>query len=344
MSVRALLLGRAGRLFDPVPFDSVESLQQQFVRTQLDYRNQIPDHRHAQLQLNLDARSDRSCIDNDVHNDLQLFKLTRQNHIDSDSDKGYYTEPCVREYTDQFPVGTLLFAQFQHVFTLGRRQRSNNSAAFELRKIMPAPVVQTLRGGLTTYHGPGQLVIYPIVDLRSLRISPRCHVQMLESVLIRVCADAGLDAHTTENPGVWTDDKHKIAAVGVHVQHGITSCGVALNIDPDLAYFNHIDFCGLASKGKVNSSVFNELRRRSDIDSSSVPLPISNDDLSTSSYDNPRAVPLGGSAAAVPSEKDLSEPLLHAGLIDYDMSAILKRFAGSFLDHFLKVYNVKYTN
>lgn len=135
----------------------------------------------------------------------------------------------------------LLFVEHLHVFTLGRGGKDANVLA--PREV---PVHRTSRGGDVTYHGPGQLVVYPIVDLRSkLRKDVHRYVRNLETSAIRTLNDFGLTA--TRRPpftGIWIGDK-KIAAIGVAVRRCITFHGLALNVNPDLSYFERIIPCGL---------------------------------------------------------------------------------------------------
>jgi lipoate-protein ligase B len=111
-----------------------------------------------------------------------------------------------------------------------------------------ADFVEAMRGGQTTFHGPGQLVAYPIVDLRTHALSPRCYVAMLEKSLIATCEYYGIKAMTTENTGVWTSEEDKIAAIGVHMRRSITSHGIGLNVHTDLWWFDRIVACGLEGK------------------------------------------------------------------------------------------------
>jgi lipoyl(octanoyl) transferase 2 len=119
-----------------------------------------------------------------------------------------------------------------------------------------AEIVPTLRGGQTTFHGPGQLVVYPIIDLRSTfpkwpkGISVRCYVHLLESTTIATLGRWGLKGVRTENPGVWEEGgERKIAALGVHLRRSISSYGVGLNIQTDMRWFERIVACGLVGKG-----------------------------------------------------------------------------------------------
>ncbi len=136
----------------------------------------------------------------------------------------------------------LLLVEHPQVYTLGRGGNpANLLAPGEI------PVHRTSRGGDVTYHGPGQLVVYPIVDLRSkLRKDVHRYVRNLEQSAILTLAD--FDITTTRRPpytGIWIDDR-KIAAIGVAVRRAITYHGLALNVNTDLAYFQRIIPCGLA--------------------------------------------------------------------------------------------------
>lgn len=135
----------------------------------------------------------------------------------------------------------LLFVEHPHVYTLGRGGDESNVLAPQ-----DVPVIRTSRGGDVTYHGPGQMVVYPIIDLRSkLRKDVHRYVRNLELAAIRTLKDFGLLA--TRRPpftGIWIGDK-KIAAIGVAVRRSITFHGLALNVNPDLSYFERIVPCGL---------------------------------------------------------------------------------------------------
>ena len=136
----------------------------------------------------------------------------------------------------------LLFVEHPHVYTLGRGgDESNVLSAQEV------PVHRTGRGGDVTYHGPGQLVVYPIIDLRSkLRKDVHRYVRNLELSAIRTVQDFGLEAkRRPPYTGIWIDNR-KIAAIGVAVRRCITFHGIALNVNPDLRYFKRIVPCGLA--------------------------------------------------------------------------------------------------
>lgn len=148
------------------------------------------------------------------------------------------------------PAPHIITAEFSPVYTCGRREIGNVSAEQQeyLKADGRADFVEAMRGGQTTFHGPGQLVAYPIVDIKTHRLSPRCYVGMLEKSLIATCARYGIKAMTTENTGVWTSEDDKIAAIGVHMRRNITSHGIGLNINTDLWWFDRIVACGLEGK------------------------------------------------------------------------------------------------
>lgn len=158
--------------------------------------------------------------------------------------------------TIQLPDPTVITAEFQPVYTFGRRQL--NTVGEQQRRFLEgngrATVVEAQRGGQVTYHGPGQLVAYPIIDLRRHKITPRNYVRLLEDTVIAVCTSFGVPAvETTEDPGVWAKGgQHKICAIGVQVRRGITSHGIGLNVtdrEDCLSWgFSRIVACGLEGK------------------------------------------------------------------------------------------------
>ncbi|AXC13573.1 Octanoate-[acyl-carrier-protein]-protein-N-octanoyltransferase [Acidisarcina polymorpha] len=152
---------------------------------------------------------------------------------------------------------TLLLLEHPPVLTLGRNsQRQNILADDELLGRRGVEVHEINRGGDVTYHGPGQLVGYPILDLRSFtpRLGVVEYVRMLEEVLIRTCAGYGIvTQRIPKRTGVWTlprgsISEKKIAAIGVHISRGITSHGFALNVTTDLRDFDLIVPCGIADR------------------------------------------------------------------------------------------------
>ncbi len=149
----------------------------------------------------------------------------------------------------------LLLLEHPHVYTLG----SSADPAHVLRDpaTVGAELVHADRGGDVTYHGPGQLVGYPIISLEEWRAGQRdvvAYVRRLEEVLIAVLADFGIRAERSSGyTGVWVGDE-KIAAIGVRVARGRTRHGFALNVDPDLSMFAHIVPCGIRDRGVTSMS------------------------------------------------------------------------------------------
>lgn len=155
---------------------------------------------------------------------------------------------------------TLLFVEHPHVFTLGR----NGSAENILRVLPGTEVHHTNRGGDVTYHGPGQLVGYPVVDLAALgRRDVAWYMRTLEDALIAALAEFGIAGSRIPGlTGVWVGE-NKIAAMGVHLSRWITCHGFALNVNTDLAWFDCIVPCGIRDRGVT--SMQHELNRTVDM-------------------------------------------------------------------------------
>lgn len=162
---------------------------------------------------------------------------------------------------------TLLLLEHPHVITFGVRGdggRSHLLASAETLAARGVELHDTGRGGDITYHGPGQLVGYPIVDLRPDRCDVHRYVRDLEDVLIRTASDYGIDATRIDGlTGVWVGND-KLAAIGVRIGRWITSHGFALNVTTNLDYFNLIVPCGLAGRGVT--SIERLTGRRVDVD------------------------------------------------------------------------------
>ena len=138
----------------------------------------------------------------------------------------------------------LALIEHASVYTMGRRGGRESLAVAP--EALRAPVVDVERGGDITWHGPGQLVGYPILDLRTRGLRPADYVHRLERVLIDALASFEVDAGVvTGRPGVWVAGE-KIAAIGVAIRGGVSMHGFALNVAPDLAWFDDIVPCGLA--------------------------------------------------------------------------------------------------
>jgi lipoyl(octanoyl) transferase len=136
------------------------------------------------------------------------------------------------------------------VFTFGRRARYDHLLLEpdDLRS-RGAAIVESDRGGDVTFHGPGQLVAYPILDLRTRRLGPSEYVRKLEEAIIRTLREFGLPGERSPGrPGVWVDGA-KVAAVGVRVHDGVSTHGLALNVATDLSWFDAIVPCGIRDAG-----------------------------------------------------------------------------------------------
>ncbi|KAJ0084807.1 hypothetical protein Patl1_29862 [Pistacia atlantica] len=145
---------------------------------------------------------------------------------------------------------TLLCLQHPPTYTLGKRRTDHNLLIPESElKQIGAKLHYTQRGGDITFHGPHQAILYPIVSLRDIGIGARNYVEKLELTMIELASLYGVKARAgnTGETGVWVGDR-KIGAIGVRIQYGVTSHGLAFNIDPDLNYFKHIVPCGIPDK------------------------------------------------------------------------------------------------
>jgi lipoyl(octanoyl) transferase len=145
---------------------------------------------------------------------------------------------------------TLLLLEHPHVITLGTSSHAENVLLDDAQRAEQGiELFETGRGGDVTYHGPGQLVGYPILDLKPDRCDLHRYVRDIEDVLIRTLADYGVQAQRIAGlTGVWVNDE-KIAAIGVRVSSGwITSHGFAFNVDTELSYFSAIVPCGIRDK------------------------------------------------------------------------------------------------
>lgn len=152
----------------------------------------------------------------------------------------------------------LILTEHQPVYTIGIRTRDYSIDDEAYLRGLGAEFFQTNRGGLITFHGPGQLVAYPIIHLKQFTPSIRWYVCHLEKTIIDLCRKYELNAKTTPDTGVWIDDR-KICAMGVHCKRYVTSHGLALNCNIDLKWFDHIVPCGLI--GKHVTSLTKELNR-----------------------------------------------------------------------------------
>ncbi|MDR3235427.1 MAG: lipoyl(octanoyl) transferase LipB [Prevotellaceae bacterium] len=164
----------------------------------------------------------------------------------------------------------VIFCEHPHVYTLGRHGQADNLLVSEdvLTRI-GADFYHTNRGGDVTYHGPGQVVCYPLVDLKRQQCTVKNYIFTLEEIVIRTLRHYRIEAGRIAGAaGVWLDAgtpaMRKICAIGVHVSHGVTMHGFALNANTDLSYYRHINPCGFTDKGVT--SVQHETGKPADMD------------------------------------------------------------------------------
>ncbi len=160
----------------------------------------------------------------------------------------YKSQPRLSSHAP--PEPTLLTFQTSPTYTCGRRERGTLSASqiTYLKNEGKAEFHEALRGGQTTFHGPGQLTVFLILSLLDHQLTPRSHIRLLETVTVETCLSYGIKGFTTEHPGVWITPDDKIASVGVHLRRYVSSYGVGLNVSVDLSWFDRIVACGLVGK------------------------------------------------------------------------------------------------
>lgn len=164
------------------------------------------------------------------------------------------------------PENHLIFVEHEPVYTLGKNGNEDN--ILPIARQSGASFYNISRGGDITYHGPGQLVVYPIIDLQQYGMGVRSYVSALEKIGIQICKDYGIQAEASSEEGVWIDlhspKARKIMAIGIKVSRYVTMHGVAFNINTDLNYFSFIIPCGIPNKGVT--SLERELGRKVEMD------------------------------------------------------------------------------
>lgn len=167
-------------------------------------------------------------------------------------------------------VHKLVFCEHPHVYTLGKSGQQNNLLINDdFLKNINASYYKSNRGGDITYHGPGQIVGYPIFDLERLGIGVKEYIHRLEDAIIQTLKDYNIEAGRMEGAtGVWLDtgtpNARKICAMGVRVSKAVTMHGFALNVNTDLKYFSYINPCGFVDKGVT--SMQKELKKKIDFE------------------------------------------------------------------------------
>lgn len=169
------------------------------------------------------------------------------------------------------PDQYLLFVEHPHVYTLGKSGDETNMLIHaDFLKEINATYYKINRGGDITYHGPGQIVGYPIIDLESNQMGLKSYIKFLEDSIIELCAHHGIEAtHSESATGVWLDEGHprkarKICAIGVRSSRYVTMHGFAFNVNTNLDYFTYINPCGFQEKGVT--SMEKELQQKQDME------------------------------------------------------------------------------
>jgi lipoyl(octanoyl) transferase len=167
--------------------------------------------------------------------------------------------------------GMLIFVEHPHVYTLGKSGSQDNLLLDLIQlKAKDASFYRIDRGGDITYHGPGQIVGYPIFDLEVIKVGLKEYIYRLEEAIIRTVSEFGITASRLEGgTGVWLEPEidgkaRKICAIGVRASKFVTMHGFAFNVNTDLTYFNNINPCGFIDKGVT--SLEKELGMKQDID------------------------------------------------------------------------------
>jgi len=175
--------------------------------------------------------------------------------MDYPSAHRFQTSCVAFRLADEQHPDIFLMAEHPAVFTLGRRggleSLTVSRALIEQNGIS---IIQTERGGDITYHGPGQLVVYPIINLHKAKLSVSDFVDRLEAVMIDCCRDFGVaTGRDDRNRGIWVGD-NKIGSIGIRVRRGVTFHGLALNVAPNFEHFSWIQPCGLSRVGVTSVS------------------------------------------------------------------------------------------
>ena len=180
----------------------------------------------------------------------QLAALQEQNMAINDQEQS-----IIDKIMELKPNPVVLTFQFEPTYTGGKRIKKQITAEqiseFENYKpsgvTVPSKFVQLERGGQITFHGPGQMVAYIILDLKSFhKFPPKCFVNGIEEAALNLLGDYGVSAQRTNDTGVWSSlNGGKLASIGVNVNRNITSHGICINVSPNLEYLHHFTLCGL---------------------------------------------------------------------------------------------------
>ncbi len=189
------------------------------------------------------------------------MKLTFEYHIPIDYDKALARQQAIFDALVNNPSSnsTILFCEHEPVLTFGKHANHNNVLNPQMLEQRGVKTYNINRGGDVTYHGPGQLVVYPIINMVDFALGVKSYVELLQNVVIELLGLYGIDGFIlVKHPGVWVYDqdgkKAKICALGVYCHRYITMHGFALNVNTDMDYFKIIRPCGIADKGVTSMS------------------------------------------------------------------------------------------
>ena len=181
---------------------------------------------------------------------IKVQDLKRKNFLDTLQIQESLRNKVLKNNTDNY----LILVEHDHVYTLGKNANSKNILN------NTCEIIQTQRGGDVTYHGPGRLVAYPIINLKKKKIGVKNYISMIEKLISNILIDYNLEPQILkEETGVWVQDK-KIASIGIHVTRGVTMHGLAINVNTDLSYFDNIISCGI--QGVKMTSLDKELVKK----------------------------------------------------------------------------------
>ena len=184
---------------------------------------------------------------------INVFNLGKLEYNQCLNIQKYFLGKHLTELSQEtnFVKDTILFVEHHPTYTIGIRRKQYSDDEISTLRSLNAQVEFTDRGGLITFHGPGQLVMYPIINLKHFNPSLKWYVSQLESIVIDLCKkNYNLNAHRLCDAGytgVWAKDK-KIAAIGVHCKRYITYHGIALNCNTNMSWFKNIVPCGIQDK------------------------------------------------------------------------------------------------
>lgn len=187
---------------------------------------------------------------------VHVLKTGRLSYIDSLKLQKFISSRIIQG--DEKYKNILILTEHNPVYTIGLRTKGYSIQDEDKLRTLGAEFHRTNRGGLITFHGPGQLVAYPIINLKNFQTSVRWYVCHVEKTIINLCRKYGITAMTTEDTGVWVENR-KICAIGIHCSRYVTTHGLALNCNTDLSWYDHIVPCGIV--GKEVTSLSNEISR-----------------------------------------------------------------------------------